>query len=110
MNRISPLLLLVVFFVVVLGLPFVLYALLTRDRRRSMREIREGAVALGWRYKVRRWQGNSTAFRIDGTTRSGLSWIMTSGSTRGYDKGWSVVVGLRVPILGGEVDLAGTAA
>src|SRR5260370_38046170 len=31
---------------------------------------------------------------------------MTSGSTRGYDKGWNTVLRLRVPILGGEVDLA----
>jgi hypothetical protein len=106
MNRIPPLLLLVVFFALTIGLPFGLYALLTRDRRRSMREIREGAVAQGWRYRLRRWQGNPTAFRIDGATRGGRSWIMTSGSTRGYDKGWSVVAELRVPTLGGEVDLA----
>jgi hypothetical protein len=106
MNKIPPLLLLVVFFAVTIGLPFGLYVLLTRARRRSMREIREGAAGQGWRYRLRRWQGNPTAFRIDGTTRSGLSWIMTSGNTRGYDKGWSVVAELRVPILGGEVDLA----
>jgi hypothetical protein len=106
MNRIPPLLVLVVFFALTIGLPFGLYALLTRGRRRSMREIQQGAEAQGWRYRLRRWQGNPTAFRIDGTTRSGLSWVMTSGSTRGYDRGWSVVLGLRVPILGGQVDLA----
>jgi hypothetical protein len=106
MNKIPPLLLLVVFFAVIIGLPFGLYALLTRGRRRAMREIRQGAEGQGWRYKLRRWQVNPTAFRIDGATRSALSWIMTSGNTRGYDKAWSVVAELRVPILGGEVDLA----
>jgi hypothetical protein len=106
MNRIPPLLLLVVFFAITIGLLFAVYSLLTRDRRRSMREIREGAASQGWRYRLRRWQGNPTAFRIDGATRNGLSWIITSGSTRGYDKGWSVVAELRVPTLGGEVDLA----
>jgi hypothetical protein len=106
MNKIPPQLLLVVFFAVTIGLPFGLYSLLTRARQRSMREIREGAAAQGWRYRLRRWQGNPTSFRVDGATRSASSWIMTSGNTRGYDKGWSVVAELRVPILGGEVDLA----
>src|SRR5260370_41808954 len=92
----------VVGFAIVLGLPVGLYALLTRGRRRAMREIRRGAEAQGWRYRLRHWQGNPTAFRIDGKTHSGLSWVMTSGSTRGYDKGWSTVLRLRVPILGGE--------
>jgi hypothetical protein len=91
---------------VFLGGTFGVYALLTRGRRQVMREIRRGAEALGWRYNLQRWQGNPTAFRIEGTTHGGLSWVMTSGNTRGHDKGWTVVLGLRVEILGGEVDLA----
>ena len=106
MNKIPPLLALVAFAAVTLGVPLGLYALLTRGRRRMMREIRRGAEARGWRYRLRRWQGNPTAFRIDGTTSSGLPWTITSGGTRGYDRGWTCVLELRVPQLGGEVDFA----
>jgi hypothetical protein len=42
---------------VFLGGTFGLYALLTRERRRVMREIRNGAEALGWRYHLRRRNG-----------------------------------------------------
>jgi hypothetical protein len=89
-----------------LGIPMGLYALLTRGQRRSSREIRAGAAGCGWRYRVRHWQGNPTAFRIDGRTRGGLAWILTSGNAGSYDRGWSVRLALRVPALGGEVDLA----
>ncbi len=106
MSQMQRLFIVVVGFAIVLGLPIGLYVLLTRGRRRAMREIRRGAEAEGWRYRLRRWQGNPTAFRIDGRTHSGLSWVMTSASTRGYDKGWSALLALRVPILGGEVDFA----
>jgi len=88
------------------GLPVGLYALLTRGQRRTMRAIRAGAAERGWRYRRRRWQGNPTAFRIDGRTQGGLSWILTSGSTSGYDRGWSVRLDVRFPALGGETDLA----
>jgi hypothetical protein len=71
-----------------------------------MREIRAGASDRGWRYRLRRWQGNPTAFRIDGRTQSGLDWVLTSGNTLGYDRGWSVETALRIPVLGGTVDLA----
>jgi len=93
-------------FAAFLGLFFGLYALLTRGQRRTMREIRATACERGWRYRIRRWQGNPTAFRIDGQTPSGLNWIVTSGNTSGYDRGWSVQLGLRIPALGGEVDFA----
>lgn len=93
-------------FAVVLGIPFGLYALLTRGQRRTMREIRAGALQHGWRYRLQRRQGSPTAFRIDGGTRSGLTWILTSGNTSGYDRGWSVLLGLRFPTLGGDVDFA----
>jgi hypothetical protein len=106
MKNIPPLVLLALFAAITLGVPFGLYALLTQGRRRAMREIREGSLAQGWRYRVRRWQGNPTAFQIDGATHGALSWVMTSGNTRGYNKGWSTVLGVRVAILGGEVDFA----
>ena len=106
MRGIPALMLVAGMLAVFFGGTFGLYALLTRERRRVMREIRSGAEALGWRYHLRRWQGNPTAFRIEGTTHGGLSWVMTSGSTMGRDKGWTVVVGLSVAVLGGEVDLA----
>jgi len=106
MKNIPPLALVAGFLAMFLGLFFGLYALLTRDRRRMMREIREGAAAEGWRYRLQRWQGNPTAFRIEGKTHGAMSWVMTSGNTRGYDKGWSTVLGVRVAILGGEVDFA----
>jgi hypothetical protein len=105
-RAIAPLLGVAGMLAAVLGGTFGLYALLTRERRRAMREIRRGAEVRGWRYQLRRWQGNPAAFRIEGATHSSLGWEMTSGNTRGYDKGWSIVLGLRVPMLGGEVDLA----
>jgi hypothetical protein len=106
MTLFPPLVIVAGLFAVVLGVPFGLYALLTRGQRRTMREIRAGAAQHGWRYRLRRWQGNPTAFRIDGRTQSGLTWILTSGNTSGYDRGWSVRLGLRFPTFGGEVDFA----
>lgn len=91
---------------IVLGLPIGLYVLLTRGQRRTTREIRSAAVRQGWRYRRRRWQGNPTAFRIDGRTPGGLPWVMTSGNSRGDDRGWSVQLAMRFPSLGGEPDLA----
>ena len=57
---------------VFLGPIFGLSALLTRRQRRNTREIRRAAIERGWKYSVRRWQGNPTAFCIDGQSRSGL--------------------------------------
>jgi hypothetical protein len=106
MKSIPPLVIAAGLFAFVLGLAFGLYALLTRGQRRTMREIRAGASERGWRYRLRRWESNPTAFRIDGRTRAGLSWILTSGNTRGYDRGWVVGLNLRFPTLGGDADLA----
>ncbi len=89
-----------------LGLFFGLYALLTRGRRRSMREIRGAAREHGWRYQLRHWQGNPTAFRIDGQTPGGVPWIIKSSSTSTYQRGWSATLVLRFPTLGGEMDFA----
>jgi hypothetical protein len=93
-------------FAVVLGLPLALYALLTRTQRRTTREIRRAVTEQGWRYRVRRWQGSPTAFRIDGQTRSAQPWVMTSGNTSSYNRGWSAQLGLRFPMLGGETDVS----
>lgn len=94
------------FLAIVLALPAALYLWLTRAQRRGMREIRQAAAAQGWTFRIARWQGNPTAFRIDGRTRAGEPWILTSGNTSGYDRGWSVQMRLRFPSLGGESDFA----
>jgi hypothetical protein len=106
MKSLPPLVVVAGLFAFVVGLAFGLYALLTRGQRRTMREIRAGASERGWRYRLLRWQGNPTAFRIDGRTRTGVAWILTSGNTHGYDRGWVVGLNLRFPTLGGEADLA----
>jgi hypothetical protein len=89
-----------------LGLFFGLYALMTMGQRRTTREIRRAALARGWRYRLRRWQGNPTAFRIDGRTQSGLTWIATSGNSGQYERRWSTELAVRFPMLAGEVDFA----
>jgi hypothetical protein len=106
MNTFPPIVIVIGFFAAFLGFFFGLYALLTRGQRRTMREIRKAARERGWRYRLRHWQGNPTAFRIDGETRSGLPWTMKSSSTRGYNRGWSATLVLRFPTLGGEMDFA----
>jgi len=106
MTSVPPLVIVAVGFAVVLGLPIGLYALLTRGQRRTTREIRRAASERGWRYRRRRWSGDPTMFRIQGRTHGGLAWIMASSTTRGYDPGWTVRLGLRFPVLGGEADFA----
>jgi hypothetical protein len=106
MKSFPPLLIVAGLFAVVLALPAGLYLLLTRRQRQTTREIRKSAAGLGWGYRLRRWQGNPTAFRIDGQTLTGLSWILTSGNSSGYDRGWTVLLALRFPALGGEPDFA----
>ena len=106
MKPLPPLATAAAVFAFALGLPFGLYVLLTRQQRRTTREIRDGAAAHGWRYRARRWQGNPAAFRINGQTRSGLTWILTSENTLGYDRDWSVRLHVLFPVLGGEADLA----
>jgi hypothetical protein len=106
MRPFPPLLIVAGLSAVVLGLPIGLYLLLTKGQRRTTREIRKAAARLGWKYRPRHWQGNPTAFRIDAQTRSGLAWILTSGNSSGYDRGWTVVLALRFLALGGEPDFA----
>jgi hypothetical protein len=91
----------------VLGLPLGLYALLTRGRRRTMREIRAGTRQQDWQFQ-RRWisRGDPTQFDIRGRTHGGLQWIMTSRGTSLNNRGWSVGLKLRFPMLGGQTDLA----
>src|SRR6267154_342061 len=95
-TRIPPPLALVVGFAIVLGFPIGLYVLLTRGRRRAMREIRQGAEERGWRFKLRHWQGNPTAFGIAGATGSGLEFFqhaqeMPSGLAA-FDAAYRVLV------------------
>lgn len=106
MQPLPPLAIVIAAFAVFLGLLFGLYALLTRPRRRVMGEIRAGAAARGWRYRLRRWQGDPTSFRIDGQTQNGLPWILKSTGTTGYDRGWSVRLGLQFPTLAGQADVS----
>jgi hypothetical protein len=106
MNMFPPIVIVIGFSAAFFGLFFGLYALLTRGRRRSMREIRRAARERGWRYQLRHWQGNPTAFRIDGQTQGGLPWTIKSSSTSSYQRGWSATLVLRFPTLGGEMDFA----
>jgi hypothetical protein len=106
MSTFPPLVIVIGLIAVFLGLFVGIYLLLTTGQRRTMREIRRAAVEHGWRYGLRHWQGNPTAFRIDGQNSSGLPWIMRSSSTRGYDQGWSATLVLRFPTLGGKMDFA----
>jgi hypothetical protein len=55
----------------VLGVPLGLYWLLTRRQRAVVAEIRRGAEEREWKFELRRWMGDLTAFRIDGRDRSG---------------------------------------
>ena len=103
-----PLAIVAVMLLWVLGLPFGLYALATRGRRRSIREIRVKAAEQGWRFRLRHWSGNPTAFRIDGRTHSGLDWVLkTIGvGTETYTPGWNAQLEVRFPMLAGKVDFA----
>ena len=91
---------------VVLGLPFGLYALLTRSRRRTMREIRAAVSREGWQFRRSILRGDPTEFEIHGRTHAGFPWIMVSRGTTGFDRGWTVRLGLKFPTLAGEPDVA----
>jgi hypothetical protein len=101
-----PLTIVAAMVVVFLGAIFGLYALLTAGRRRMMREIRTGASARGWRFRLRHWVGDPTSFRIDGRTNSGLDWILKTvgaGSETSRPP-WNVRLAVRFPTVGGKVD------
>lgn len=104
MKAIPPVVILAVLLGVTLGLPLGLYALLTRGRRRLMREIRQRASARGWKFR-RRWGGDPTSFRIDGWGGSG-HWTLKSGSAGEATRGWAAELSLRFPALAGDVDVA----
>ena len=105
---INPLAAFAVMALVVLGLPLGLYVLFTRGRRRSMREIRTGAEGRGWKFRMRRWAGNPTSFRIEGRTPGGLDWILKTigAGTETYSPGWNAELDLLFPMLAGKVDFA----
>jgi hypothetical protein len=106
MQSVPHLLIVAVVFGLALGVPIGVYVLLTRGQRRTTREIRVAAAERGWKYRRRRWQGDPTSFRINGSLADGQTWIMTSQGTSGSDRGWTVRLGLRFPMLGGEEDFA----
>lgn len=106
MNQLSSWMILAGMAAICLGLPVGLYALLTRRQRRTTREIRRAAVERGWKYSVRRWQGNPTAFRIHGQSRSGVPWVATSGGSGADSSPWRATLAVRFPTLGGEMDFA----
>jgi hypothetical protein len=103
-----PLVILAVMLVFVLGLPIGLYALLTSARRRSMREIRLRAREQGWKFRLRRWAGDPTAFRIDGSTHNGLNWVLKTigAGTETYSPGWNAELHVLFPSLAGKTDFA----
>ena len=105
MKPFPPLLVFAIVMAVSLGIPFGFYALLTRGRRRIMAEIRVGAAERGWEFHLLRWQGDPTAFRLDGQGTSG-SWTVKSSSTSGNDRGWSVRMEMSFPHLAGKSDFA----
>jgi hypothetical protein len=106
MDQLHPLVILAVMAVVTLGLPLGLYFLLTRKRRAAMHEIRDGALQRGWKFRLRHWTGNPTAFRIDGRSRNALRMVVRSSSARGYDSRWNATLTVRFPELAGEPDVA----
>lgn len=101
MNAVPHLVIVAALFLIVLGIPLGLYALLTRGQRRTIREIRDGARQQGWTYRRRRWIGDPTAFQI-----TAPAWIVKSGPAGGYDRGWTVRLGITFPALAGKPDFA----
>lgn len=93
-------------FVTAFGLLAFTYRLLTFGQRRNMREIRDAALARGWQFDMRRWQGNPTSFRITGHSSSGIPWIMTHGQNSDDSNRWAGVLGVRFPSLAGQTDFA----
>ena len=105
MKGVPPLLVLAVIFAATLGVPLGLYRLFTRGRRRVVAEIREKAAERGWKFNLRRWQGDPTAFRIQGWGNGG-NWVLKSGGAGETNRGWSAELSVRFPTLAGEVDVA----
>ncbi len=84
-----------------LGVPILLFLLLTRGQRRAANEIRKGSALEGWRFR-----GRSEGFQLDGATRAGMPWEMTSGNSSETERRWSAELNLRFRTLGGETDIA----
>src|SRR5690348_7071421 len=83
-----------------------LYRWLTAGRRRTMKEIRTQAEARGWSFKIRQWMGNPSAFRIEGRTASGLTWVAKTESAGESDHGWSQKLAFHLRELAGATDFA----
>lgn len=101
MNAVPHIVIVAALFLIVVGVPLGLYALLTRGQRRTICAIRAGASQQGWTYRRRRWIGDPTAFQI-----TAPAWIMKSGPAGAYDRGWTVRLGITFPALAGKPDFA----
>jgi len=91
-------------FAIVLGFPIGLYVLLTRAGAAPCAKSGKGArarvavqAAALARQSHRVWHRGHDAQRVDLDHEVGRH--------ARYDKGWTAVLGLRVPVLGGEVDV-----
>jgi hypothetical protein len=93
-------------FATAFGLAAGAYRILTLGQRRNTREIRDAALARGWHFRIRRWQGNPTAFEITGESPSGLPWIVTHGQNSDSSDRWASVLTVRFPSLAGQTDFA----
>lgn len=102
--QLPPLVVIAALVAVFFGVTIGVYSLMTRKQRETTREIRDAAEARGWRYRVRRWQGNPAAFQIEGRTGSGMNWILTSGNSNNNQRQWAALLSLRIPMLAGGVD------
>jgi hypothetical protein len=106
MNAISPRVLAVGVFAVVLAAQIVLHKFMTRKRRRLLREIQRSVDQHMCRFSAQHRRGDPTAFRIDGETFSQLPWSLQSHGAIGKGPGWSYLMELTFSSLGGMLDMA----
>jgi hypothetical protein len=106
MNTISPRLLAVGAFAVALTAQIIVHILMTRGRRRLLREIQQSVDQHMCRFSAQHSLGDPTAFRIDGETFSQLPWSLQSHGAVGKGPGWSYLMELTFSSLGGMLDMA----
>lgn len=91
-------------FTLALGLPLLMCALLVRERRRLLGEIRTSAGEHSWNFSAKRTYRDPAEFAIRGETFSGLPWSVRSQPSR--ERHRKLRLELTFPTLGGECDLA----
>jgi len=92
-------------FALALGLPVVMCAVLVRERRRVLGEIRTSAGEHSWSFSVKRAFRDPAEFAIRGETFGGLPWHLRTSQTR-HDQDCKLRLELTFPTLGGECNLA----